>query len=292
MISIIICSRDKSVLDIVSNNITQTIGVPFEIIGIDNSRGEYGICKAYNIGAKKSKYDILCFVHEDISFVTQNWGQNVVNHLKDETVGLIGVVGADPMSKMPCTIAPSLLNHEANIIVYSNDQKHCNHINTNKTNTSIIKQVTGVDGVFMCTRRNVYLQYHFDEKTLKGFHAYDADYSLQVLQTYKVCVVFDVLMHHYSSGHADKKFMDSYLKLCYKWRKHLPISYKQYTQKEKVNQHWKVMVVFINKLFELKYSYAFILKQYFYFSFNNYFRIIPFLTILKRILLPKGYALI
>lgn len=287
MISIIICSRDKNLLSTIMDNVKNTIGVPYEIISIDNSDGKYGICKAYNLGAIKAKYDIFCFAHEDISFVTQNWGQNVVNHLRDENVGLIGVAGADPMSKMPCTIAPSLLNHEANIIVYSNDQKHINHINTKTdyNNCPNIKQVTGVDGVFMCTRKNVYEQYQFDELTLTGFHAYDADFSLQILQKYKVCVVFDVLMHHYSSGHADKKFMHSYLKLCYKWRKHLPISYKQYTRKEKVDQHWKVMVVFINKLFELKYSKLFIIKQYLYFSFNNYFRIKSFIKLFKTILL-------
>lgn len=291
MISIIICSRNQTLLNNVSQSVRDTIGVPYEIIAIDNSEGKYGICKAYNLGVAQAKYDIFCFMHEDITFETQNWGQNVVNHLKDESVGLIGVAGADPMHKMPCTFAQNLLINEANIIVYSNDQKFSNHINTsiNVAEAQIIKQVTGIDGVFMCTRMDVYQQYQFDEKTLKGFHAYDADFSLQILQKYKVCVVFDVLMHHYSSGHADKKFMDSYLKLCYKWRKKLPISYKQYTKQEKMQNHWKVMPVFIDKLIELNYSYRFIFKQYLYFSFDNYFRIVPFISILKNIIIPKIY---
>lgn len=291
MISIIICSRDKNTLITVTNSVNKSIGVPYEIIAIDNSEGKYGICKAYNLGAAQAKYDIFCFMHEDITFETQEWGQNVVNHLEDDSVGLIGVVGADPMNKMPCTFAQSLLKIEANIIVYSNNQKYCNHLNAtiNVADISIIKLVTGIDGVFMCTRRDVYQHYKFDEVTLNGFHGYDADYSLQVLQKYKVCVVFDVLMHHYSSGHADKTFIDSYLKLCNKWRKELPISYKQYTKQDKIQNHWKVMAVFINKLIELNYSYGFVLKQYFHFSFNNFFKIKPFLSILKNIILSRIY---
>ncbi len=291
MISILICSRDKTLLNYISENVKNTIGVPYEIIAIDNSEGKYGICKAYNLGAKQAKYNIFCFIHEDITFETQNWGANIVNHLKDESVGLIGVVGADPMYKMPCTFAQNLLKSEANIIVYSNDQKHINHIKTiKKDDNSIIKQVTGIDGVFMCTRRDVYQKCQFDEATLKGFHAYDADFSLQILQKYKVCVVFDVLIQHFSSGHADKNFMDSYLKLCFKWKSKLPISYQKYLKQEMVDGHWKVMEVFITKLFELNYSNGFILKQYFYFSFNNFFRVKPFLSIFKSMLLLKFYS--
>lgn len=76
MISIIICSKNKDLLKDVSANIELTIGVPYEIIAIENNKGEFGICKAYNDGASKAKYDIFCFMHEDISFETQNWEPN------------------------------------------------------------------------------------------------------------------------------------------------------------------------------------------------------------------------
>ena len=43
MISIVICSRSETALENVSQSVSLTIGVPYEIIAIDNSKGEYSI---------------------------------------------------------------------------------------------------------------------------------------------------------------------------------------------------------------------------------------------------------
>ena len=149
MISIIICSKDPSLLESVSKNIDNTIGIAYEIIAIANSEGKFGICEAYNIGASKAKFNILCFAHEDIAFVTQNWGIKIANHLKDKSIGLVGVAGADPKSMVPSSFAEHLLKHEAHIIVYANDQESSNHVFTTCTpdDKSLIKQVTAIDGV-------------------------------------------------------------------------------------------------------------------------------------------------
>lgn len=50
MISVIIASADKAFLAKVSEDIKNTIGVEFEIIGFDNANAEKGICEVYNIG--------------------------------------------------------------------------------------------------------------------------------------------------------------------------------------------------------------------------------------------------
>lgn len=289
MISIIICSKAPSLLKSVSKNIADTIGIPYEIIGIENHNGRYGICKAYNIGASKAKFDVLCFAHEDIHFETQNWGIKVADHLMDDSVGLIGVVGADPKSIVPSSFAQHLLKHEANIIVYANDQKSSTHVLTTCTpeNKSTIKQVTAVDGVFMCTRREVYNQFQFDDVTFKGFHAYDADLSLQVLSNYKVCVIFDVLMRHYSSGHADRNYMDHKLLLCRKWKKKLPISFRTYTEAELKHHHWLAMECFLDKLIKLNYTFLFIMSRHIEFSFNRFFSLKRFLRLFKKIVVQK-----
>ncbi|MCE5282251.1 MAG: glycosyltransferase family protein, partial [Deltaproteobacteria bacterium] len=78
MISIIICSRDSGALKEVSGNIEETIGVPYEIIAIDNSRNQYSIFDAYNLGAEQSTFDHLCFMHEDILYHTPHWGSAVI----------------------------------------------------------------------------------------------------------------------------------------------------------------------------------------------------------------------
>jgi hypothetical protein len=103
MISIIICSIDPCRLDQLNRNIEQTIGVPYELIPIDNSSNRYGLCQAYNLGAARAAYPILCFMHEDIAFETADWGLSVIRHLEDPSVGLIGVAGGDGRALVPCS---------------------------------------------------------------------------------------------------------------------------------------------------------------------------------------------
>ncbi|MFX4377337.1 glycosyltransferase, partial [Acinetobacter baumannii] len=63
----------------------------------DNSANRYSICSAYNEGAEKAKYDNLCFVHEDVVFRTNNWGQIALTEVKK--FDLLGVAGSNYKSK-------------------------------------------------------------------------------------------------------------------------------------------------------------------------------------------------
>jgi GT2 family glycosyltransferase len=287
MLSIIICSGNPEMLRNVSLSIQQTVGIPFEIIAIDNVNGKYGICKAYNIGAAKAKYDHLCFMHEDIHFETRNWGINVLNHLQDKSVGLIGVLGADPKLKIPSFKTNFNLKVEANLIAYSNSVPIPTFTTVDPHDRSIIKQVTAVDGIWMCTRKDVFKKFQFDDITLTGFHGYDIDFSLQVFQEYRVCVVFDVLMHHYSGGNPDRKHLQEKLKLNRKWRKKTPLSFRNYTKKELSSFHWAAMHSFTEHLFTLQYKKAYIIRLFCYFSLNKFFKLRPFLAVLKKIILTK-----
>ena len=95
MISIIICSRNKFLNDILAKNIQDTIGVVYEIILIDNSDNIYSIFSAYNEGINRSQYPYICFIHEDIMFRTSRWGNLICESFKsDQTIGMIGVIGS------------------------------------------------------------------------------------------------------------------------------------------------------------------------------------------------------
>ena len=102
MISLIICSRQPDIPQELKDNIALTIGVEYELVVIDNSKNQYSIFLAYNEGVRRSQYPYLCFMHEDILYHTQEWGKNVVEHFKDEKVGLIGVVGTHFLPDTPC----------------------------------------------------------------------------------------------------------------------------------------------------------------------------------------------
>lgn len=289
MISIIICSKTHTLFKAVSDNIKETIGVAYEIIGIDNSEGKYSICKAYNIGAAKAQYDIFCFAHEDILFVTPNWGLNVIYHLKDEEIGLIGTLGAGPALIVPVVDPRGILEIEANMIfvdVNTGIKQHAFETAT-PNDKSVCKETTGVDGTLMITRRNVYYEFKFDDELLTDFHGYDADFSLQVQSKYKVCVVFDILLEHYFKGGANKNFVKEMLKISKKWKGKLPISHKHHSYSHYSKIHWQSMIRLMEFMIRVEFKRSYIFKQFIYLSFNRFFRPRSFIYILNCILIKK-----
>lgn len=94
MISIVICGRDNEIDTRLYNNIKDTIGVPFEIHYIKNSNNEYDLFSAYNKGVIASNYEFICFMHDDITYKTVNWGSLAVDKFSSAEVGAIGVAGS------------------------------------------------------------------------------------------------------------------------------------------------------------------------------------------------------
>lgn len=285
MISIIICSINKVALAKVVENITDTIGVSFEIIVIENTVANLGICAAYNQGAAQSKYDIYCFMHEDIFFETFGWGQKVINHLKSSTLGLIGLAGGTVKSRVPSSWAPLICNGESNFIQHfkKDNSKKLIYKTATPTEQSIIKNVVCIDGFWMCTKKDIFKKYPFDEKTFTGFHGYDTDFSLQVFDEYEVAVIFDVMVHHYSEGSFDKLWLENAILVSDKWKKKLPVAVTKLSKEILVRQHWTAMHGFLDKLVALNYSLPQIVILFIKFSINKYFYWRHFLYFLKYI---------
>ena len=217
MISVIICSRTKDIPQSLKDNIAETIGIEYELIVIDNSKNRYSIFTAYNEGVQLSKYPYLCFMHNDILFQTGNWGQQVIEHFKDEKVGCIGVIGSHFIPNTPTGWASSdiisgqIQNNEGLI------QK-----DLSRMTTSII-DVVAVDGVWFCIPKEVIRFVKFDNIIFDGFHVYDIDICLQIRQfDYKVCVVSNILIKHLSDGDWNLQWLDSTEKLYQKWKCLLP----------------------------------------------------------------------
>ena len=225
MISIIICSRKGKISRTLYKNISDTIGVPFEVICIDNSNNKYSICSAYNEGVKHAKYPYLCFMHEDVLFKTLDWGRKLINHLNDDNIGIIGNFGGHYIPNFfPAiyvdgpvtgkfiqgqTINRSYLTHEVDFHDY------CKGISI---------EVAVVDGMWFCARKDLFNNISFDEKTFSGFHCYDLDICMQTHAIGKqVKVVLDIILEHASPGNMDMTFFNQ-LHLWYKkWHKNLPI---------------------------------------------------------------------
>lgn len=225
MISIIICSRKADISQDLKDNIAATIGCGYELCVIDNSRNEYNIFSAYNEGVRRAKGDILCFMHEDILFRCEDWGRKLISdYAKDKKIGCIGVVGIQFLPKKPM----AMWNASAGIggvLQGQKDQQGRYFVSDDlDKDTKELTEVVALDGCLISIRRTLFDLIQWDEKTYGGFHIYDMDICMQVLQAnYKVCVEPSVIIEHQSLGNATREWYDSLQSFYAKWQNDLPI---------------------------------------------------------------------
>lgn len=230
MISIIICTRSEGALASVNLSISQTIGVPYEIIGIDNSKGQYGICEAYNTGASNAKYAILCFMHEDVRFHSVGWGDTVIANLRDASVGVLGLAGGSYQAKAPTGWGGTNQLFGVNVMHTVNGEMLRDYINPFGKD---YMQAATLDGVWLCCRKEVWSEFKFDQVVFPGFHFYDVDFCTRVAKKYKNFILFNISLEHFSRGNFDKVWMQQAIKF-YKERKNiLPITTVNTTSTEK-----------------------------------------------------------
>jgi glycosyltransferase involved in cell wall biosynthesis len=252
MISIIICSRDANALAAVSQSIAATINVPYELLAIDNGKGHYGICAAYNLGAAQAKYDLLCFMHEDLTFHTPNWGQIVADILADQSIGILGVAGGMYQARVPSGWW-SVYEHLRMQVIQTTVQ-HPRSVDIVNPLQEELADVVAVDGLWFCSRREVWQQHKFDEVTFPAFHFYDLDYCTQVFQHLRVCVTFKVLIEHFSTGSVNDSWLLAALSYQRKWRDKLPFGVISLTsfQQKKIEQ--RVLSEYTERVIQSKLS--------------------------------------
>lgn len=259
MISIIICSKDSIFLKAVSDNVAATIGLPHEIISIDNSQGLMGICAAYNAGAGRSKYDLLCFMHEDIRFHTSGWGMVVADILADRSIGLLGVTGSHYLVDAPAPWWGGGLNLcKRNVL-----ERHADNSRERvwqNPDQDRLADVVAVDGLWLCTRKEVWQENRFDEQTFPFFHFYDLDFSAQVVQKYRVCVTFDILIEHFSRGQFNEDWVRSALAFACKWQEKLPICNVPVDPSQRRHIKLRALQAFVSRLLSMGYDRATTLK--------------------------------
>ena len=227
MISIIICSRNNDIPDSLKQSIAETIACQYELVIIDNTKNSLSIFQAYNEGIRRSTGEILCFCHDDILFKTMQWGEKIQHFFQDDSIGQIGIAGTHFLPDAPMYWWSSPFISQFNLendkgVIKKNDTRHYFHGN--------LADVVAVDGVCFFIPRVLFSRLSFDEKRFDGFHAYDMDISMQILQLGKRVCVTDVLTieHQWSEdSFKNKKYMaklDENLNLFYeKWKSILPI---------------------------------------------------------------------
>lgn len=230
MLSIIVCSRNSYISPKLKINIRDTIGIEHELIVIDNSSNNYSIFSAYNKGLQIAQYPILCFIHDDILFHTNNWGQKVLEHFQNNKTGIIGVAGCHyfPAKASGWWYFTNLLSGQGIQRFYKNENEyyteHIKSFRFKKDNSTNI-DVVAVDGYWMCIRKELFDKISFDDEYYGGgWHGYDIDICLQVLNLdYSVRVVFDILIEHFSNGDSGKDWLNAMILFQKKWSSVLPL---------------------------------------------------------------------
>ncbi|MFV0178230.1 glycosyltransferase family protein [Empedobacter falsenii] len=202
MLSIIVSSYQQSYFEKFSENVNATIGDDFiyEIIQQWNP-GVMGICEAYNKGAEKALYENLLFIHEDVLFETKDWGEILIEHLSNISTGCIGVAGNAIKSHFPIAWWDIKETEYLHLNQRMNDKKLIEKRLLTNNNEVVL-----LDGVFIGLRKNVWTEIKFNEDLLKGFHAYDIDFSARVSKKYKNYVNNDILITHFSEGSPNKEW--------------------------------------------------------------------------------------
>lgn len=221
MISFVICSICPEQAQALADNINTSVGVGHEIIIVDNRESSRGICEVYNKTAERTQYDNICFVHEDVSFHGTEWGMEIERQLAELNTGVIGFMGATYKSKAPSGWNVCTKMNRSHFIQSSGGLEK-------RRSSEIVGDFSPcvvLDGACLFMRKEVWEKNKFDEKTCPGFHGYDIDICIQVMQAgYINYVCGTCWIEHFSEGNFNKEWARTIIALhTEKWKNVLPL---------------------------------------------------------------------
>ena len=204
MISLITCSVNKKFLENLRESVASTIGVPYELIAVDNTILKHGICKVYNDAAAQAKYPYLCFVHEDVKFWTQNWGELMIETLQDPSVGILGICGGKYYPNVPggwLDIPAELRRFNMTVEVNGKQNYNC----VKDGDDSYLTRTVTLDGLLLAMRKTTWEQLRFNYDFVKGFEFYDIEICLRAQEKYRNVIDHRIIVEHFGTGRYNTK---------------------------------------------------------------------------------------
>src|SRR5689334_18707313 len=68
------------------------LGKNIQVIEYINN-GEFSLTEIYNKGCREAQWPIVVFLHDDIYFDTNNWGNKIIKHFESSKYGVLGLAG-------------------------------------------------------------------------------------------------------------------------------------------------------------------------------------------------------
>ena len=194
-ISFIICSRNPGLLEELKSSISSKIGLQekdYEILSIDNKENKHSISSAYNSGISLSKFAILCFLHEDVRFLTNNFGNILLNKFSNNEIAALGVAGSTLLQEDAIWFSSKRPFVQGRVVHSTKRGEQIDIYSATRQDAEVVV----LDGLFIAARKKVAEELKFDEE-FKGFHFYDIDFSLRVAMHHKVIVMKDILLQYF-----------------------------------------------------------------------------------------------
>ena len=232
MISFIVCSINPHACEQLRQNISTTIGeTDHEFLPFDNRQARQGICEVYNHQARLAQGENLCFLHEDVAFLSTDWGHVIEDKLNESDCGVIGFSGSQVKAK-----ALSGVHCGREYQLHNYTDKLGQAFRTPPSPPAFIPTVT-LDGLCLFVSRPHWATHPFDEHLLHGFHGYDLDFSLQQHQAgFHNQVCYAIQIRHSSNGSFNEAWSQAMVLLHKKkWDAWLPAYTFQPTQTEARN---------------------------------------------------------
>lgn len=203
-------------------NVAQTVGLPFEYLRVQNENAARGISELYNGMVPRARGRILVFMHEDLFFLTPDWGE-LIAQLMDarDDLNVVGLAGAKLfLPEQPLWTSAGQPHLHGRVIHEDRDAD-----GVYLTLFSVqqgLQEVVVADGLFLAVRASLFEKCRFDSHLLRGFHGYDVDFCLSARAFGKIGVTADITVKHLSGGAFADQWRGEMAKVVEKHRDGLP----------------------------------------------------------------------
>lgn len=243
MISIITCHKDEGHLKDFKKSVADTIGdVEHEVVVIDNRKSEYYLTGAYNEGVRCSKGEFLVFVHEDVRFLTENWGPKLIDIFENtEEIGLLGLAGADILLQNAQWWFPGS-DHMYGEVTHESGGAIWKSVFSEGEGE---KEVVVLDGVLIACRKSVLEQEGITwDEDFDNFHYYDISFCIPfLLKGYKNYVTYNLAIKHFGLGAITPEWEHYRHVFVHKFFDLLPIRVNENTDFNGERKQWKTEII-------------------------------------------------
>lgn len=209
-VSVVCCYNDKEMYDrVVVKMLKKQQEIEYELIGIDNTNGEYrSAASAINYAIKNSMGEVIVVIHQDFKFLYSDALKKLYNYsIAFRENDILGVAGA--VLDINASILKKLIGRNRMIIAALDGEYTMMRFPT---------QVDSLDECCFVFRRSYWEKYPLDELTCDKWDLYAVDMCLQARLLGGKSYVLPVDAVHYSGGKLSKNFYTVLKKLSNKYK--------------------------------------------------------------------------